>query len=52
MESPIFLPTATYGHFGRDPRRLMVGGEEGREVELFNWEKTDRVEELRDHLAL
>jgi len=52
MESPIFLPTATYGHFGRDPRRLMVGGEEEREVELFNWEKTDRVEELRDHLAL
>ena len=52
MESPIFLPTATYGHFGRDPRRLMVGGEEGKEVELFNWEKTDRVEELRNHLAL
>jgi S-adenosylmethionine synthetase len=52
MEEPIFLPTAAYGHFGRDPGNLQVGGEEGREVELFTWEKTDRVEEIRNRLAL
>ncbi len=52
MENPIFLPTAAYGHFGRDPGKLQVGGKEGKEVELFTWEKTDRVEELRTRLAL
>jgi S-adenosylmethionine synthetase len=52
LESPVFLPTASYGHFGRDPAMLPVAGSEGREVELFTWEKTDRVEELRDRLAL
>jgi len=52
LEDPIFLPTAAYGHFGRDPRALSLGGEEGREVELFTWERTDRVEELRDRLTL
>ncbi|TFH66689.1 MAG: methionine adenosyltransferase [Gemmatimonadales bacterium] len=52
LENPIFLPTAAYGHFGREPRMLPQGGSGGSEVELFTWEKTDRVEELRDHLAL
>lgn len=52
LENPIFLPTAAYGHFGREPRKLPQGGKGGIEVELFTWEKTDRVEELRDHLAL
>ncbi len=52
LENPIFQPTAAYGHFGRDPRTLPLGGEEGREVELFTWERIDRVEELRDRLAL
>ncbi|MCJ7629585.1 MAG: methionine adenosyltransferase [Longimicrobiales bacterium] len=52
LENPIFLPTAAYGHFGREPRKLPQGGNGGSEVELFTWEKTDRVEELRDHLAL
>lgn len=31
---PIYLPTATYGHFGRDDY-------------LFPWEKTDKVDALR-----
>ncbi len=52
LENPIFLPTAAYGHFGREPGKLPQGGKGGTEVELFTWEKTDRVEELRDHLAL
>ncbi|MFW8745772.1 methionine adenosyltransferase domain-containing protein, partial [Mesorhizobium japonicum] len=31
---PIYAPTATYGHFGR-------------ELPDFTWERTDRVEQLR-----
>jgi S-adenosylmethionine synthetase len=36
LKSPIFRPTAAYGHFGRTP-------ENGR----FTWEKTDRSEEIK-----
>ncbi|MQG73692.1 MAG: methionine adenosyltransferase [SAR202 cluster bacterium] len=35
LRSPIYLPTASYGHFGRDP----VDG-------TFSWEQTDRAEAL------
>jgi len=52
LEEPIFLPAAAYGHFGRDPETVHVGGDEGREVELFTWEKTDRVEELQTRFGL
>jgi len=40
LRRPIYRPTSAYGHFGRRPE----GG-------LFTWERTDRVEELRDGLA-
>ena len=36
LKRPIYEPTASYGHFGRDP-------EAGR----FPWEKTDQVDKLR-----
>ena len=36
LKRPIYQPTASYGHFGRNPE----GG-------LFPWEKTDGVEKLR-----
>jgi len=36
---PIYRRTASYGHFGRE--------EEG-----FNWEKTDRVEEIKSYLKI
>jgi S-adenosylmethionine synthetase len=52
LEDPIFLPTAAYGHFGRTPREGHVGGEEGRDVEFFTWERTDRVGEIRELLSL
>ncbi len=45
LRSPIYRRTAAYGHFGRAVERLVVGG---REVELFTWERTDRVGELRE----
>ncbi len=44
LRQPIYRPTATYGHFGRLPERRRVGD---REVELFTWEETNRVEDLR-----
>ncbi|NNM07175.1 MAG: methionine adenosyltransferase [Gemmatimonadetes bacterium] len=52
LEAPIFFPAAAYGHFGREPELLRVGGEDGWEAELFNWEKTDRVEEIQKRLAI
>jgi S-adenosylmethionine synthetase len=52
LENPIFLPSSAYGHFGREPVMSPIEGVVGREFEFFTWEKTDRVEELRDRLAL
>ncbi len=44
LSQPIFRPTAVYGHFGRSPREQEV---DGRTVQLFPWERTDRVAELQ-----
>src|ERR1041384_2601378 len=44
LRAPIYRATATYGHFGRTPERRRVGD---RDVELFTWEQTNRVEDLR-----
>ncbi len=52
LRDPVFLPTAAHGHFGRTPKRVALGNGSGREVELFSWEKTDRVEELRQALGV
>jgi S-adenosylmethionine synthetase len=49
LRAPIYRPTAAYGHFGRTTETVRV---DGREVELFPWEKLDRVEELRVAAAL
>jgi len=43
--NPIYRPTAAYGHFGRAPERMIVGG---RSVDLFTWEDPNRSSELRD----
>ncbi|MCY4069466.1 MAG: methionine adenosyltransferase [Acidimicrobiaceae bacterium] len=39
--NPIYAPTASYGHFGREPR----GG-------LFTWENTSRLDDLKSALGL
>ena len=41
---PIYRPTATYGHFGRNPHALNSGT-------AFSWEKTDRAEALKAALS-
>ena len=43
LKRPIFGPTASYGHFGRRPRTAKYNG---RPVQLFTWEQTDRVKAL------
>jgi S-adenosylmethionine synthetase len=50
LRTPIFLPTAAYGHFGRTPESRCVG--EGRSVDLFPWERSDRVDDLLTELKL
>lgn len=44
LRSPIYRRTAAYGHFGRTACREPY---DGRDIEYFPWERTDRVEELR-----
>ncbi len=43
LKRPIFSATASYGHFGRKPRAGKYGD---KTVELFTWERADRVNEL------
>jgi S-adenosylmethionine synthetase len=50
LRTPIFGPTAAYGHFGRTPESVLLS--DGRTVELFPWEKSDRVDDLRTELKL
>ncbi len=60
---PIYAETAAYGHFGRKPEKVTKYFErydytEGKiitkklDVELFTWEKTDRVEEIKKYFDL
>jgi S-adenosylmethionine synthetase len=43
LKRPIYRPTASYGHFGRKPKR---GVFEGKKVDFFTWEQPDRVKAL------
>jgi S-adenosylmethionine synthetase len=43
LKRPIYRPTASYGHFGRQPRS---GQYEGQKIDLFTWEQPDRVKDL------
>src|SRR5207249_157536 len=48
LRNPIYRATAAYGHFGRAPeRRRFVDKDVTKDVELFTWEQTNRVEDLR-----
>ena len=43
LRRPIYRPTAAYGHFGRRPATVRV---DGRKVDLFPWEETNKVRDL------
>lgn len=57
LRNPIYEETASYGHFGRAPKTVVkeFQGENGqtlrREVELFTWEKLDRVSDIRNEIV-
>lgn len=53
LNNPIYLPTAQYGHFGRDPFtrkcELIRNGEKiEKELQFFGWELLDSVELVKD----
>lgn len=59
LRSPIYTETAAYGHMGRRSEvvtkrfRAFEGGEEKEvRVELFPWEKLDKVDELQAAFGL
>ena len=53
LRKPIYQATASYGHFGREPRRVTrtVNNYDGStlsiDVELFTWERLDYVDQVR-----
>ncbi len=58
LRNPIYYETATYGHFGRSPRKILkhfsspYSGNKDIEVELFTWEKLDYVDILKKEFNL
>lgn len=58
LRFPIYEETASYGHVGREPKivnksfRDGNGNEISQTVELFTWEKTDKVAEIKDSFGL
>ena len=48
LKKPIFLETASYGHFGRDAYEAEVELKSGKEkVTFFGWEKLNMVDEVK-----
>ena len=58
LKNPIFLPTAAYGHMGRDPFEDTVtvydaaGRKRKKKVQFFGWEKLDMVDKIKKEFAL
>ncbi|XP_077451082.1 S-adenosylmethionine synthase-like [Stigmatopora argus] len=54
LKSPIFSPTAKYGHFGRQPGKIEVANSKGRKkkYETFTWEKLDYVKKIKTAFKL
>jgi S-adenosylmethionine synthetase len=57
LTNPIFLPTASYGHMGREPYiQKVLLGENGKQqlkdVQFFGWEKLDYVDKIKAQFKL
>lgn len=58
LRNPIYLETATFGHFGRTPRTVTkhfhsaYEPDKEVEVELFTWEKLDYVDKIKEAFGL
>lgn len=54
LRQPIYEETAAYGHMGRTPQIVEKTFEDGngntftKQVELFTWEKLDRVQQIKE----
>ena len=49
LKNPIYQPTASYGHFGRDWYEKEVNG---KKITFFPWEKLDYVDVIREKFQL
>lgn len=55
LDTPKYLPTASHGHFGREPQQLLrqftdaLGNEKSVEVHLFSWEGDALRNKLKRH---
>ncbi len=53
LRNPIYSETAAYGHMGREPQKVTkvfespYNGRIEKDVELFTWEKLDRVDDVK-----
>ena len=57
MRQPMYLETASYGHMGRENKVVKKvfdtpAGVKEINVELFTWEKLDRVEQIKNDFGL
>jgi S-adenosylmethionine synthetase len=58
LRNPMYEETASYGHLGRTPEVVTKtfttsdGAVITKEVELFTWEKLDRVDDLKSTFGL
>ncbi|MBQ8704631.1 MAG: methionine adenosyltransferase [Bacteroidales bacterium] len=58
LKNPIFRPTASYGHMGRDPYEDYVtvfdaaGRKRKKKVQFFGWEKLDMVDKIKGAFGL
>jgi S-adenosylmethionine synthetase len=58
LRNPIYKESASYGHMGREPQTVTKTFKDGnckvftQTVELFTWEKTDKVLEIKAEFTL
>ncbi|MBS9462323.1 methionine adenosyltransferase [Flagellimonas sp. 389] len=58
LRNPIYLETAAYGHMGKEPKTVNkifespYNGRIEKEVELFTWEKLDKVDDVKTAFGL
>jgi len=58
LRNPIYLETAAYGHMGKQPVTITkvfespYNGRIEKEVELFTWEKLDKLDEIKKEFQL
>ena len=58
LRKPIYTETASYGHVGRSPQTVKKTFVDGngkpfeQEVELFTWEKLDRVDDIKKSFGI